>query len=803
MIHRLRALRLIVAVATTIVVAPTTSGPQSVIETASGPGQTRTLLPDGRWLLVGGVGPAGPRATASVWDPAHPHVLPVADHLREARAWHSATMLSDGTVLIAGGGGASGIVTSLELFDPHSQTFTLLPGTWPTARLGHSATLLIDGQVVIAGGVDDTGIAVPTAELWDPGTQTWRRAPSLMSTPRQHHSATLLPDGGVLLWGGTDATGTARSDGEIFDRLSQQFLPVGAAPPVSAGPSTLVESLPSDGAVNVQGDTVSLRFSAPLDVAIVTSATVSLSSPRGPEAIAVVPAESGRLVFVRPEHPLVPGTRYTVSVSSLTDTEGRSVAPERVSFTTRERANTPVLARPPALAGTTSAATRSEEGPEGNRTTAADDEEWVPDRRTGWRTGRSESEWRSLPSRQAPTGITALAGQVLRLNGEPLADVSLRIGSRVTQTDDTGRFLLTGIEPGVHALVIDGRTANRPGWTHGRFDVNVELKRGETAVLPSTIWMPKLDTRHATTIPRYTTDEVVVTTPRIPGLELRLPAHAALRDEDGKPVTEITITPVPLDRPPFPLPAGVDVPLYFTIQPGGAYVYTRSGLGAALVYPNRIGAPEATKFQFWNYDAERKGWYVYGLGAVTADGRQVAPDPGVRIYELTAAMVQGSGNVPPEGTSPGSEGTDGDPVDLATGLFVLSKTDLTLPDVLPIVLTRTYRPRDTISRAFGIGATHPYDVFLVGNSLPYTWQELILSDGGRLHFNRISSGAGFTDAVYEHTATPTRFYKARIAWNGNGWTMTLKDGTLLMFPDSYNTTRPQAAALTEWRDRVR
>ncbi len=35
----------------------------------SRPGQTLTLLSDGRWLLVGGNGPAGPVATAALWDP--------------------------------------------------------------------------------------------------------------------------------------------------------------------------------------------------------------------------------------------------------------------------------------------------------------------------------------------------------------------------------------------------------------------------------------------------------------------------------------------------------------------------------------------------------------------------------------------------------------------------------------------------------------------------------------------------------------------------------------------------------------
>ncbi len=89
-----------------------------------------------------------------------------------------------------------------------------------------------------------------------------------------------------------------------------------------------------------------------------------------------------------------------------------------------------------------------------------------------------------------------------------------------------------------------------------------------------------------------------------------------IRDHEGNPVTQISITPIPLDRLPFPLPRGVDVPLYFTIQPGGAYLYNRNGVGARLIYPNVGRAPVGEKFEFWNYEAEWKGWYIYGLGRV-------------------------------------------------------------------------------------------------------------------------------------------------------------------------------------------
>src|SRR5207249_2986290 len=44
------------------------------------------------------------------------------------------------------------------------------------------------------------------------------------------------------------------------------------------------------------------------------------------------------------------------------------------------------------------------------------------------RDGRPYSPWQALPPLRAPGGMTALAGQVLQLNGEPLPTVTLQIG---------------------------------------------------------------------------------------------------------------------------------------------------------------------------------------------------------------------------------------------------------------------------------------------------------------------------------------------------------------------------------------
>jgi len=63
--------------------------------------------------------------------------------------------------------------------------------------------------------------------------------------------------------------------------------------------------------------------------------------------------------------------------------------------------------------------------------------------------------------------------------------------------------------------------------------------------------------------------------------------------------------------------------------------------------------------------------------------------------------------------------------------------DLSLPGVVPIVLTRIYRQADNIPRAVGVGATHSYNVFLAGDSTgpnAYTYMDLVRANGGRIHY---------------------------------------------------------------------
>src|ERR1051325_6707727 len=739
-------------------------------QTADVAGQTTTLLPDGRLLITGGQDAGGPRTTIAISDPATGEVVPLPIKLNQARAWHSATMLPDGRILLVGGVGSDNkTIANAELVDPAAQTVEVISSP-SFARSNHTATVLTDGRVLLVGGVSATGQALTAAGLWDYKTRTETTLTGRLHVARQKQKATLQTDGNVLIEGGVDRNGKEVSGAELFNTQTLSFeSPVSS--PESITNAYLAGSFPSSDATNVPTDTIiGLRFSRALTVQSINPANVTLNGPHGTVATKIIPAENGRLAFVTPLPALDPGTTYTLNFQGATETAG-VLSPSLFSFTTA--------------------------GDMSNRNT---DEDWVPDAsnlRGNWRSKPVHSEAQSLPPLQANPDVTALSGQVLTLNGAPLANVSLQIGSISTQTDQTGGSLLTNVATGHQVMRLDGRTANVAGKTYGMFKIGVDITADKTNLLGYTIWMPKLDTAHGIKLQSPTTKQTIVTNPLIPGLELRLPEQTVIRDMNGSTVTELSITPIPTTQPPFPLPAGVNVPVFFTIQPGGSQVIPPR---AQLIYPNFTNQPAGARIDFWNYDAEEKGWYVYGQGTVSANGRQIIPDAGVVLYEFTGAMISDPSNAPPDGPEPCSECQDGDPVDLGTGLFVHSMTDLVIPAVIPLSITRTYRPRDTVSRPFGMGTTHPYEIFLVGDFNTYAYIDLVLPDGGRVRYDRLFPGINF-DTQFQHTASPGVFYKSILAWNGGGWNLTLRNGTVYTFPDSDGIIGPRHAAMTSMRDR--
>ncbi len=410
---------------------------------------------------------------------------------------------------------------------------------------------------------------------------------------------------------------------------------------------------------------------------------------------------------------------------------------------------------------------------------------WTPDNRNlagaDWNTHLPATGDAGPVPLRATSGATALSGIVKTLDGAPLPAVSVSAGATRTTTDIQGRFLL-GLPAGHHVLRVDGAAANGPGRRFGLFDIGVDVAAGRTTVLPYPIWMSTLDVEHVVRFAAPATREVVITTPAIPGLEVHLPKGAVVRDTAGKPVTSLGITAIPIDRPPFPLPNS-RVPVYFTVQPGSAYVFPT---GARVIYPNYTHARCGAVMDFWHYDPAGRGWFVYGHGKVTSDGRQVVPDKGTEVYQFTGAMlIQPAGAAPPPtGPPPGGDATGADPVDLATGLMIGSQTDLRLDDTVPISVSRTYQQSDTSQRPFGTGYNLDYNMYLY-SSKQWLDGQLILPNGSRITYHRTTTGgtadAGYRNAVFAADPTPTPFAGSVLAWNGDGWDVRLRNGTTYVF----------------------
>jgi hypothetical protein len=438
---------------------------------------------------------------------------------------------------------------------------------------------------------------------------------------------------------------------------------------------------------------------------------------------------------------------------------------------------------------------------------------WRPDGER-WTTGSDPSVFEEVRPLRAAQGVTAVAGQVLTLDGWPLAGVSVRVegAAAATTTDPLGRFVLRAVDPGRAEIVVDGATANHGRARFATFVIGVDARRGVTTPMDGVVWMPRIDTATNTRIAFPTRREVILTNPSVPGLAVHIPAGARIRDLEGEPVRELSLTAVPLDRPPFPLPSLSDTPVYWTVQPGGATVWPE---GAWVDYPAPTSRLPGGTTDFWYYEPD-EGWETYGQGTISPDGSQVIPAPYVRLHEFTGAMIFGGKEPPGDancdaaagGSGGGASGPAdpsaqgscaGDPVDLGSGLFVHRYRDLYEPGPLPIDLTRIYRQNDVNPYYFGTGVTTRWEMGLQ-RSDGYCRVALIIPGERRVQFvspnwpsnpTACSSSASATGANALVATTTGPFYGATLEYTNapwysqtstySYWRINRRDGTVMAF----------------------
>jgi RHS repeat-associated protein len=771
---------------------------------------TATLLPDGTVLVAGGSDKAGTVIeTAEYFNPTTASSSAAALKW-PARTQHRANLLVDGRVLITGGIDAhGGVLDDAVLVDPRSNTVESVPFKLNTARFNHLSALLPHHEVLIWGGVGKDGSPLSQAELYQAGESSF-------------------------------LTYDAATVEKRLAELNDPHL------------TTLVDSEPRDGDANVAAaQLLSLRFSKPLKVTSVNTQTVVLMGPNGPVPSTVTPTEGGLVVFVVPQQDLLPGANYTLLMQGAVDPSDQPLPFLSMGFSTKalnttaasqpeNEATSTALATGTSNAGNTANATgtlttaansaaslRIAAGAQANAQVAADsdDEVWIPGdqhREGNWRSGRplpesaadlldneasirhkikamrarlpqdKQKQAHALAKASPSDTTTGLAGTVLRLNDQPLADVTVTIGTQSAHTDNQGHFEVTGLTPGHYEMVVDGSTANRPNHEYLQFVLGVDVQSDGLTELSHYLYMPRIRAEDWVDLPSPTDIATVVTHPAMPGLEIHIPKGTVFRDRQGNNVSRIAVVPVPLDRAPYPTPGAF--PSYFMLHPGGAIIQgtgPEAAQGIRIIYPNNTQAAPGSQQHLWVYDSRSNGWVIYGHATVSADGQQVIPDASVGLNE-----IMGAGHTPPN-TPPGPKPRTSaakcknfrsDPVECGSGLFFHERTDVFLPDDIPIEIQRSYRPGDTVVRPFGIGTNHTYGMYLRAPNHDYSQIDLMLPDGRTFEFPFISGTNLHTDYVWEHTATSSPFYRARIRAGvftsgifSETWDLHLQDGTVYFF----------------------
>ncbi len=425
-------------------------------------------------------------------------------------------------------------------------------------------------------------------------------------------------------------------------------------------------------------------------------------------------------------------------------------------------------------------------------------------------------------------GQTALLGRVISGDDLPIVGATVSLDGQSATTDGSGSFTLTGITAGPdRPVMVDGRTASAPGRTYPVVVEPVVVVAGLANEVPFTFYLPAIDVAHQ--VPVETTGETVVTTPMLPGLKLTIPAGANLRMPDGTAVSQVSLTPVPIDRTPAPLPPGVSAPIVFTAQPGGAV----ADVSMPVEFPNMTGADPGKLVDLYAFNHIFVRWEKYGTGHVNEDGTKIIPDTNPadgRPYGLTN-FSWGFPAIPPDPPNPGGKGgcpcsTGGRPVNYPTGMKEEAATDVAIGGARGgLELSRMFTSglaRNAVVGQFGLGWRTNYDYALVEEAPPTppsagtqivkrrveaermgianlagkargtvsrsSWRVITPEDGSGRLFNYVSQDEQGTK-LFKTTATLSQLGDELRQFSDGHFEYRYRDGRRMMFDDDRRLTR--------------
>jgi RHS repeat-associated protein len=403
---------------------------------------------------------------------------------------------------------------------------------------------------------------------------------------------------------------------------------------------------------------------------------------------------------------------------------------------------------------------------------------------------------------QSETG--SLMGRILNTNKQPIEGVTIQIKDVKTETDADGYFLLKNIPAGRRVLIMHGSSAKEPDSHYPTIPLTVDIQAGVINEMPFQPYLHRQKNRNFKQIdhekaakamgnerPDFdSTGDIIVNDTEVPGVELRIPRGVKITGWDGKENLKVSIRTVPIDRLPVkPLPKNANartVYMFYFDKVGGGTPDQPIPFKA----PNDLGLLPGEKAILWYYDeSPNEGeapndWAIAGTGTVTPDGKYIVTDEGVGIPKFCCgATAYGGSGVGTGKSGPGGYcSLAGDPVDVTTGYFMYEYTDLRIPGLIPVNITRYYRSRESGSATQG--SSEGLGAFGKGTSFEYDWwlgdygTELILIKPNNYQYQFWDKDG---DQIFTNSTDPA-LSGAKIINNGDSTrTLTTKDGTQYKF----------------------
>jgi RHS repeat-associated protein len=359
---------------------------------------------------------------------------------------------------------------------------------------------------------------------------------------------------------------------------------------------------------------------------------------------------------------------------------------------------------------------------------------------------------------------TPLVGVTVRMMGVNQTGVSTGCTGSAS-TDGSGNFVLNGLSAscaGGQLIQYDPSTVTSPSpGTYSGVTLSYQLTSGQVTTPGIIVHLPRVDNAETFSVQQNASVDQTFISRSIPGVTITVYAGTTLTKADGTHPSPfpLAVVEIPYDRLPELMPPNPtqDPVFAMSIEPFNS----SSSQPVAVSFPNRHESPPGTDMPLTSLNPTMGIMQNYGTGAVSSDGTQVVPDldsahPGHRYgishfdwhFPTPGPTPQ---NLCPDATSHVGGGCpkSGDPIDLASGLPVVTKTDIGFGGARGQVgITRVFRGATTSPGPFGIGTGHNYNYILDVTHVSGGLINLIMPDGNQFPFVQ-------TGAIFVNTPIPS------------------------------------------------